>query len=215
MPSSILITIVVSLAIIGSGIYNVWRRKRNLNRVAYAIYCLGCIWATTLIFLNFFRGDEMVLLAWIVAGAIGGAISWRWWRAHRGVAAASPGATDNGPAAANSGPPMLPAWGRAVTLAWLVGCGGIFALGSFSHDFWLIETLAVETAGKCSNGSSCFANTRAGVMFGLLLTAAAASILLFGRTSRLGDAERRIYVAVVVLSPLVMVLYVASAVSDF
>ncbi len=222
MSSFLLINIILMLAIIGSSMFNVWRRRRELNRLAYAVYSVGGTWALVVLsneisieFGSPFEVggwyDDTVTVVWLLSGAIGGTISWWWWRAHQAGAATSAGAPDHGPAVANSSVRMLPAWGRAVTLVWLGGLAILFVLGSIAYGHLLASGVDFEFACVIPfDPNACFTSLEAAMLFGASLAAVAGSILLFGRLSRLGIAERSIYVAAVVLAPLAMFPFWAS-----
>lgn len=211
-----LILLVWALAVIGSGVFIVRKRKSELNLIAYSIYCLGCICALAMLFSGLvllmfgFWSNGPVLVAWLLAGAIGGAVSWRWWNANRTVAAASAGATGPGPAGASPAPPILNLSERAIALAWFGGgVVTIFLMAIMfdGNDWLLIAALTDTNCGESSYASVCYADAESGMVFGAFLAAVTGSILFFGRRTRLGTIEQWIYKAGVGLSLATMVLF--------
>lgn len=194
--------LVWALAVIGSGIFIVRKRKGELNLVAYSIYCLGCIWAlgeplSGLLRMFGANSDERLVLAWLPAVVVGGTVSWRWWNANKVVAAVPTGAAVPGPAAAPSpAPPILNMSERAVALAWF-GAGVVtlflMALMFDEYNWRLIATLTDTYCGDSSYRSACYSDAESGAMFGAFVAAVAGSILFSRRRSRLGTIERWIY----------------------
>lgn len=220
MGSYLLTILIWAMAVVGTGVFIIRRRKSELNLVAYSIYCVGCTWAVAELFSRFLGAigisdDVRLILAWLSAGAVGGTVSWRWWNANQTVAAEAASGPGPGPAGASPVGQDLHKWERAITLTWLGVGGSTFFLMSAYYEWQISSILKSAICYDLPRQLNCYANVEAAVLFGAYLVAVRGSVLFFGRGFRLGTVERWAYGVGIGLSFAVMVLFWTEAILDW